>query len=590
MQLKKPLLVLVVTIILVLQVWLVFNLQLFGDEAFYWLEGQHLALSYSELPAWTAWMTRLGTQVFGTHYFAVRTLAFLGYLSLFYCLYLLNDKENYLKSWLILLSLPLFMLIATMALPDIWLVVSVMWFSYFLKKALQTSKASHWLMLGILSAISLNVHVRMWIWLFFACSAFLLCFRDRKKLKVILLYTLPIALLGLIPILWFNYNHDFVLFTFQFGRRHPWTFQWSNISFLIAQIIVTTPIVLFLWFRTLGRFKNSTTFKQWILLTAFLHWLFYVFMSLFADGLRTTVHWLIISYVPVLTIVSISLQRYKTLTNWAIITGNMFTLGLLFFLINNTEEHSNLQARLLDNSLGWQQLAKEVTKQQAKTNSHTIITDYFMTAAELAFELKEKSTILVLTHNKNRKHGRQKQLEIMHMALLEPQNFKQPALLVVEDSTLKLQDKGHYYTQLCQNFRQFTFQSNLSIENTTKKFTLFHVNNQQDKPKICEIPPLFYLQHTFKNDTLKLTGWVIQHKFGITSLKVIINGKSYAIRNNKIKNTGIAQQFPEIDDPNRPHNAFSIQIKNPNQAPKNFYLQAPNSQALPFSSQYYYLF
>src|SRR5690606_3698918 len=35
------------------------RLPLFVDEAFYWLEGQHLAPAYSDLPGLTAWLARL---------------------------------------------------------------------------------------------------------------------------------------------------------------------------------------------------------------------------------------------------------------------------------------------------------------------------------------------------------------------------------------------------------------------------------------------------------------------------------------------------------------------------------------------------
>src|SRR5262245_2807545 len=44
----------------------------FVDEVFYWQEGRHLALAYSDLPGLTAWLTRLGTAVAGTNAFGLR--------------------------------------------------------------------------------------------------------------------------------------------------------------------------------------------------------------------------------------------------------------------------------------------------------------------------------------------------------------------------------------------------------------------------------------------------------------------------------------------------------------------------------------
>ncbi|HFC30906.1 MAG TPA: glycosyltransferase family 39 protein, partial [Oceanospirillales bacterium] len=262
MPLNKPLkkssllYLLLISAIVVLQIVLLSRLQLFGDEAFYYLEGQHLALSYAELPAFTAWMIRLGTTIFGKHYFAVRSVSFLAYLAIFYCIYLLNDKKNWLSASSLVFAIPLFMLIAVMALPDIWLLFFVMWLIYFLKKVLKTNKNSDWLILGILTALSLNVHVRMWIWLFFAGVSFLFFFRDKKFLKPIALIFIPVTAIGIIPILLFNSQHDYALFAFQFGHRNPWQFQFSNISFVLSQLLVITPFVLFVWFKCL------TTIKQ----------------------------------------------------------------------------------------------------------------------------------------------------------------------------------------------------------------------------------------------------------------------------------------------------------------------------------------
>ena len=39
---------------------LAWRLPLFVDEAFYWQEGRHPAWAYSDLPALTAWLARLG--------------------------------------------------------------------------------------------------------------------------------------------------------------------------------------------------------------------------------------------------------------------------------------------------------------------------------------------------------------------------------------------------------------------------------------------------------------------------------------------------------------------------------------------------
>ena len=47
-------------LLLAIKLVLAAQLPLFVDEAFYWQEGMHPAWAYSDLPALTAWLARLG--------------------------------------------------------------------------------------------------------------------------------------------------------------------------------------------------------------------------------------------------------------------------------------------------------------------------------------------------------------------------------------------------------------------------------------------------------------------------------------------------------------------------------------------------
>ena len=58
--------------VLLVKVLVATRLPLFVDEAFYWQEGQHLALAYSDLPGLTAWMARLGVELGGHTLLALR--------------------------------------------------------------------------------------------------------------------------------------------------------------------------------------------------------------------------------------------------------------------------------------------------------------------------------------------------------------------------------------------------------------------------------------------------------------------------------------------------------------------------------------
>ncbi len=572
--------------LLTLQLWLVFNMQLFGDEAFYWLEAQHLNWSYTEIPGWSPWMIRLGTEIFGNHYFSLRFFSYLSFIGLIYATSLLaKEFDVKFKNTLLILSVPLLALIATMALPDIWLVFFVMWLSFFLVRAIKYNRNKDWIIIGILLALGLNVHVRMWIWLFFAGIAFIaLFYKDSRVLKPALLLALPLGLLGLLPILYFNITHDFALFVFQFGRRHPWEFQLGNLNFTLSQFVVITPVVLFVWFKGMTKIAHQPRVVKWILLTALLHAIFYFITSLFADGLRTTVHWLLISYIPVLVLAPYLLAKNKRLLNFAMITGGVFSLFLLLILTFDGKESSTIQARILDNSIGWEKLSQEVDKNLKVLKINNLVADYFMTAAELAFELNMPDEIKVLPHEKSIKHGRQKQLQIMGMLLDKPQNYREKALLVVEDSTLKLKNKGKYYAQLCHYFPQMHYLETVSIEQSNKQFHLFKINDGG----LCEIPPLFYINPQIDEMTVTISGWVTLHRVGIKSLW-LLSQEEIKITDYQIKNIGIHQQFPEIEDPNLPNNGFEIKVNKTSIKNKQFRLKAIDKNGRAYLSSIYFL-
>ena len=558
----KPLIAIFLLSLVVLQLWLLSNLQLFGDEAFYWLEGQRIDWSYAELPGWTAWMIRLGTDVFGQHYFAVRIISYLNFIASFFAIYLIIKTigaKFQATNLLLILAIPLYVLIALMALPDIWLINFILWITYFIISAVMSSSATKWFLAGVFIAISLNVHVRMWIWLFFAAIVFFVVFIKQKHIiKPALLITLPVALIGIIPIVIFNFNNDFALFDFQFGRRHPWQFQVSNISFLLSQFIVITPIILYVWFKTISQFSKQSPTVKWIMMTSLFHALFYVITSLFADGLRTTVHWLLASYIPVLIIAPNLNTVNKKILNTAIISGGFISLLLLLVFVFHKASNSPLQERLFDNSNGWQQLAIRIRQLQVKNKTKNIIADYFMTGAELAFELKDFQSLKVLSHKKNVKHGREKQLKIMGLLLTQPSKYQNHALLIVEDSTLKLQEKAKYYSKLCSSFEKIAYLETITNQNSRKQFHVFEINGLTQS--LCQIPPLFYIEHRIEGDNIIISGWVIMDKIGIKQLSLISGDFIESITNDKRENLGIHKQFPEISDPNQPNNGFEIEL------------------------------
>src|SRR3982751_342128 len=68
---------LVVAIFLALRLYFDLNADLFGDEAYYWMWGQHLSWSYFDHPPLHAWLLALVSVVAGWHPLSVRLLTWL---------------------------------------------------------------------------------------------------------------------------------------------------------------------------------------------------------------------------------------------------------------------------------------------------------------------------------------------------------------------------------------------------------------------------------------------------------------------------------------------------------------------------------
>lgn len=578
-----------------MQLWMIFELSLFGDEAFYWLEGQYLDWSYAELPGWTAWMIRLGTALFGQHYWAVRIISYLAFISVFYAIWLINQliKNNgFSTSVMLVLGMPILAVVAVMALPDVWLVFFVMWLTYLAIKSYETNHIKDWALLGLLVACSLNVHVRMWIWLTIAVFTFFCVFyRQLNRFKNLFCVSLPIALLGVVPVIVFNYQNDFVLFEFQFGQRHPWYFQWQNVNFLLSQLVVISPVLLLVWVTVVvskKQYARRHPMIVWVIITAVLHWLFYVITSLFADGLRTSVHWALISYVPVLAVATAVIRNQK-MVFWGMFSGGLMSL-LLMAVIVTQRYYSPIADRIVDNSSGWKELSGAIETLQKKHDIKHVITDYFMTGAELKFELNTSNKIMVLPHEKNNKHGRASQLQIMGLLLSNAQKYNDPALLVVEDSALKLQQKGKYYHNLCERFNVLKHVKTINVKRAKKQFHVFLTGPSDEmKGGLCHIPPLFYVEPSQKEDGYHIEGWVVLDKIGIKSLSLINGNQQFVISIDDVENQGIARQFPEIDDPNAPKNGFSFVLLQQHIQEPFFRLEATGSNDKKYLSQIYYL-
>lgn len=505
------------------QFYAAFSHQLFVDEAFYWLEGQWLSWSYSEVPGWTPWTLALINEVFPQHQFFVRIPTLLAALSLPWLGIVISRTLNGHQSsndWLtglLMLALPILGVAGTLAVPDIWLIFFSLLAVWLLIQATQSKHSGSFIVLGLVLALGINVHLRFWLLIVVTSAVVFWCFRSQRSVILKLLkFTFPMVLLGLIPVFIFNVQHEFPLLSFQLKERHPWQFQTSHFSFFLTQIIVTTPWVFYLCFKNLNPKINNQaagqfhhTLIQILIFTATIHWLVYAILGFFSDTLRLNVHWTLVSYVLLLLITANNSNVSPRLKRWVVVTGVTANLWLMIalnhWLVSPTVQ-SQASDRITQHATGWRQLSAHTDALLIQENQQRIVVDHFRTLAQLKFYSKQLKDIASLPHPLNTKHGRQKQLEIMGL-LQGPSDVSQ--LLAVEHSALKLTEVIDFYQSTCKLLNGIELIDSLDINQGLKRYHYFRTNPDN---AFCEIPPIVYYSVDFELGEQVISGWVLHNR------------------------------------------------------------------------------
>jgi len=146
-------------VLLALKIYFEFAAAPIGDEAYYWMWGQKLALSYFDHPPFHAWMLRLMNLVFGWNLFAIRALTWLtfgGTLWIFWDWAKRLSPEDP-QSWFwpsaaIYLAAPMFFMMSSIVFHDHLLIflciATAHLFLVFAEKYEATGKGTVWLYAG----------------------------------------------------------------------------------------------------------------------------------------------------------------------------------------------------------------------------------------------------------------------------------------------------------------------------------------------------------------------------------------------------------------------------------------------------------
>ncbi|MEO6172640.1 MAG: glycosyltransferase family 39 protein [Arenimonas sp.] len=491
------------SLMLALKLLLAWQLQLFGDEAFYAWEATKPAWAYSDLPGMTAWLIRFGIEVGGYSAFSAR-LAFvaMGALIPFFIIRIATRFSTAAHGWqagILSCCLPVLLPVGVLALPEAPLCLAVLLCLDAAMGLQEKCSSIVCLELALGLMMGAMTHYRFLIILLAGGLGVVLSgawrqYRDPKVLLAVL-----IGACAWLPLVFYNQQHEFAGWQFQFHDRNPWHFSAGGLAHLPIQAIITTPILYVallwcLWSVFLSWYRGEKKMGM-ILGVAGLSLILFASLAFFADQIRTSFHWPLPAYFPLIAALPIFLadkfpESYKKLFSLIVFTGLAGVIvGLTYLLTAILPGMAGALAgkkSYPDNFVGWNEIS--IATNSLLKENEIVVADNFMLAAELQFSLPREKMIYVLDHPLNYKHGRAKQLHDWELdsEALSRLNKNSPGLIVIEETSTKQWLRDQWRTKLCTQFNGLKFEKTIYGPGKGKSFSIFRGRLGADPKQLCD--------------------------------------------------------------------------------------------------------
>ncbi len=367
-----------------------YPLDLTPEEAQYWDWSRRLDLSYYSKPPMVAYLNLLTREIFGVSELAVRIKPivlsfFLSVLTYLFVKKIFGEKPALIASTLpqITVGLGINSVLMTTDAPFIffWSLTLMVLFFAFEKNSVRL-----WLLSGLLGGLAF---LSKYPAVFLLPSALLYGFLfKRSLLKDYRPYlSLIPALLMALPVLYWNYKHDFVSF------KHVSTLASKSASLLNlgsffeffggqALLLSVLPFLLlpYLWVKGLKEEKTA-----FFVLFSLLPFAFFAVLSLFK---RVEANWPGFAYFSAFVLVSLHLSKSRLLLPSYLLAFLSFVLLHFTPLLDRVGLGSLLPPHkdLAKIGIGWSELGRVVSEMRKAQES--IISPHYQISAELAFYVR----------------------------------------------------------------------------------------------------------------------------------------------------------------------------------------------------------
>jgi hypothetical protein len=490
--------------------------------------------------------------------------------------------------------MPTLAIMGLLAVPDAALLVFGLLFIGMLERATRLGDVSFWVAAGVAAALGLSTHYRFSLYIVAALLFFVIDKRQWHYWKTLRFWLAGgIASIGLYPALSFNFLNGLSGLDYHLVERHPWHFQLEGLLHPLIQATAVTPLLYACLLYTLWRLLKQGYYgdKQALLFALFAatNLGVYLLLAPWSDTTRTTVHWPISGYLPLLVFAPVTLDMLRQRLTGVFPTWNATGLALLvpitgllgsmllFAGIGSQGFNQSLQGLVgpgvLSNKMaGWTPLAEHLQNLKVQHDLPAdilIVTDNYYTAAQINFATGS-NRVFTTDSNKAIRDGRLTQYQIWNRdtnGLLE--NGSADAVFITEDSTLDSIEKTSVMSKACGLFSEVNLLDQLFLFQGDKIFSFYMAKGlrpadlQRSIFPECPLPSDSWLDTPAHDAELvgqaQISGWAINSS-GINQIRVLLNAKAVAETGRTLVRDDVVTLKNTITDPGAPRLGFAAEI------------------------------
>lgn len=583
--------------IVALKLYFAYALDLYSDEIFYWQASTYPAIAYSDLPFMAALLAGSGSMLLGNSAFAVRALFLLLGSSIPLLVYWLaqplTGRRQALEAAGLSLCIPLCGFLGLLAVPDVPLLFFGLLFIGCLERAVRLGQIRYWLAAGLASALGVSTHYRFALYLLadFLCLLVFPSLRRYWRTPGLWLAALILAT-GLYPTVSFNLHYRLSGIDYHLLERHPWEFQAEGLLHLFKQAILVTPLlyIALLWtlWHLLRSARSGDTSRGLFAVFALCNLGVYLVLAPWADNTRTSIHWPLSGYLPLLVFLPETLReiyarlsarfshRFAARTLGILIgmgfAGSVIALTGVGAQVLQTWKSPLLSPHLLSNKMaGWKEFNQylgSVISSQHLAEDDILVSDNYYTAAQIELARPDLRPVYNLDEDKAIRDGRAVQYELWQLNGNALKTLNAPSgLFITEDSTLTVPDKINVLQRTCGYFDRLVFVSQLSLFEGEKRFSFYRADSaaeNQSSTAPCPVPSLGWVDQPVENarveGELPVSGWVINEGLGVAQVTLWIDGQLFGTAKYGGARPDVVDAMQVRSDPNSPGLGFSIPV------------------------------